>query len=151
MRSTNPQNELVVVSARGHEHGDLQVQEAVGDEGGVLSIYYINLPIYTHNSGRSVFFKYFFNIIFVFAHNAPVLMDSLMGMCEWVSDSRKSALLANPCKLRIRMTDVLCPHHVGSAYGMAIHTISSRLENHCRMRTNPLGLRMHANCECASQ
>ena len=127
-----------------------------------------------------------------------VLMDSLMGMCEWVSDaresawlakpcelriritdvlcphhvgsacgrairtisrrlvkslsdSRASAWLANPCELRIRVTDVLCPHHVGSACGMAIRTISRRLVNHCRIRANPLGMRIHANCESASQ
>ena len=56
----------------------------------------------------------------------PVLMDSLMGMYEWVSDSRESAWLANPCELRIRMIDVLCPHLLGSAYGMAIRTISKK-------------------------
>ena len=31
-------------------------------------------------------------------------MDSLMGICEWVSDSRESAWLANPCELGIRIT-----------------------------------------------
>ena len=30
-----------------------------------------------------------------------------MGMCEWVSDSRDSAWLANPCELRIRITGLL--------------------------------------------
>ena len=30
-----------------------------------------------------------------------------------MSDSRESAWLANPGELRIRLTDVLCPHHVG--------------------------------------
>ena len=111
------------------------------------------------------------------------LMDSLMGMCEWESDSRESAWLANPCELRIRITDVLancesasqmfariasphhrcpcefrvrvtdvlCLHYVGSAYGRAIRTISRRLENHRRVRANPLGLRIHANCISASQ
>ena len=81
----------------------------------------------------------------------PVWMDSQTGMCEWVSDSRESAWLANPCKLRIRITDVLCSQHVGSAYGRAIRTISRRLVNHCRIRANPLGLRIHANCESVSQ
>ena len=33
----------------------------------------------------------------------------------------------------------------------AIRTISRRLGNHCRIRANPLGLRIHANCESASQ
>ena len=28
--------------------------------------------------------------------------DSQMGMCEWVSDSRESVWLANPCELQIR-------------------------------------------------
>ena len=68
-------------------------------------------------------------------------MDSLVGMCEWVSDSRDSAWLANPCELQIRITDVLCPHHVGSAYGRAIRTISRTLVNHCRTRANPCELR----------
>ena len=72
-------------------------------------------------------------------------------MCEWVSDSHESARLANPCELRIRFTDVLCPHHVGSAYGMALRTISRRLVSHCRIRTSPLGLRIHAKGESASQ
>ena len=76
-------------------------------------------------------FPHLFQLVIVF-HSIPALMDSLMGMCEWVSDSRESAWLANPCELRIRITGVLCPHHVGSAYGMAIRTISKRLENHCR-------------------
>ena len=79
-----------------------------------------------------------------------VLMDSLMGMCEWVSDSRESAWFANPRELRIRITDVLCPQRVGSAYGRAIHTISRRLVNRCRIRANPLGLRIHANCNSTS-
>ena len=30
-----------------------------------------------------------------------VLMDSLMGMRKWVSDSRESAWLVNPCELPI--------------------------------------------------
>ena len=47
----------------------------------------------------------------------PMLTDSLMDMCEWVSDPRESVRLANPCESRMRNTDVLCPHHVGSAYG----------------------------------
>ena len=34
-------------------------------------------------------------------------MDALMGMCEWVSESRESAWLANPCELRIRITGLL--------------------------------------------
>ena len=61
----------------------------------------------------------------------------------------ESTRIANPlhrCRLPI-----LCPHHVGSAYGRAIRTISRRLGNHCRIRANPLGLRIHANCESASQ
>ena len=73
------------------------------------------------------------------------LMDSLKGMCEWVSDSRDSAWLANPCELRIDLTDVLCTHHVGSAHGLAIRTISRRLVNHRRTRANSLGLRIHTN------
>ena len=81
----------------------------------------------------------------------PVLMDSLMGMCERVSDSRESAWLAHPCELRIRITDVLCPHHVGSAYGRVIRTTSRRLVNHCQICANPPGLRIHASCESASQ
>ena len=71
--------------------------------------------------------------------------------CESLSDSRESAWLANPCELRIRITDVLCPHHVGSVYGVATRTTSRRLVNHSRIRANPLGLRIHANCESASQ
>ena len=67
------------------------------------------------------------------------------------SDTRESAWLANPCELRIRITDVLCPHHVASAHGTAIRTISRRLVNHCRIRANPLGLRIHATCESPSQ
>ena len=81
----------------------------------------------------------------------PVLTDLLMGRCEWVSGSRESARLANACELRVRITDVLYPHLVGSACGMAIRRISRRLVNHCRIRANPLGLRIHANRESASQ
>ena len=78
-------------------------------------------------------------------------MDSLIGISEWVSDSCESAWLVIPRELRIRITDVLSPHHVGSAYVKAIRTTSRRLANHCRIRANPLGLRIHANCESASQ
>ena len=49
----------------------------------------------------------------------PVLMDSLMGMCEWVSDSRESAWLANPSELRIRVT--------GLPYSWIVHTRTKRL------------------------
>ena len=75
-------------------------------------------------------------------HFLPVLVDSLMGICEWVSDSREFVWLANPCELRTRIAYLLCPHHVGSAYGKAIRTISRRLVKHCRIRANPLGLRI---------
>ena len=40
-----------------------------------------------------------------------------------VGFARKPTWLANPCELRIRITDVLCPHHVGGDYGEAIRTI----------------------------
>ena len=46
-----------------------------------------------------------------------------MGRCEWVSDLRGSAWLANPCEMRNRIIDVRRLHHVGSAYGIAIRTI----------------------------
>ena len=59
-------------------------------------------------------------------HSKPVFMDSLMGMCERVSDSRESAWLANSYELQIRITNVLFPHQVGSAYGRAIRTISNQ-------------------------
>jgi len=53
----------------------------------------------------------------------------LSGMCEWVLDSRASAWPANPCELRIRITDVPCPHHVGRAYGGATsHNIKKGCE-----------------------
>ena len=74
------------------------------------------------------------------------------GCTCWVPSQRVFwIILANPCKLRIRRTHALCPHQVGSAYGRAIRTISTRLVNHGRIRANPLGLRIHANCESASQ
>ena len=37
-----------------------------------------------------------------------------MGMCDWVSDSRESAWLANPCELRVRITGLL--------YAFTMHT-----------------------------
>ena len=36
-------------------------------------------------------------------------------------------------------------------YGRASRTISRRLVNHCRIGVNSLGVRIHANCESASQ
>ena len=44
-----------------------------------------------------------------------------------------------------------CVEHHRRGYGRAIRTISRRLVNHCRIRANPLGLRIRANCESASQ
>ena len=73
-------------------------------------------------------------------------MNSPLDICEWVLVSSESAWLANPSELRIRITDVR-----GSAYGRAIRPISRSLVNHCRIRANPLGLRIRANCESASQ
>ena len=85
-------------------------------------------------------------------HGVQFCVDGLlMGMCEWVSDSRESAWLANPCKTRFRITDVHCPDHVGSAYGRATRIISRRHVNHCRIRANPLGLRIPVNWVSASR
>ena len=60
-----------------------------------------------------------------------------MGMCEWVSDHHRCT--------------VPTPRMKRLWYGRAIRSISKRLVNHCRIRANPLGLRIHANCESASR
>ena len=75
-----------------------------------------------------------------------LLMDSLMGVgfarIRSACESMRSAKLLDRCT-------VPTPRRKRRWHGRAIRTISARLVNHCRTRVNPLGLRIHANCESA--